>query len=87
MVMRVGSPRIEDVLLTAEAAQVPCEIRRRVLVQTEVCASLEEGIVNVEVIGPIYGRWPGNHHARGGRRDSRRRSQSAEAGRVSRRLR
>jgi hypothetical protein len=30
-----------------------------VLVQTEVCATLEEGIVNVKAIDPAYGAAPG----------------------------
>jgi hypothetical protein len=38
---------------------VPSETRRRVLVQTEVCATLEEGIVNVKAIDPAYGAAPG----------------------------
>lgn len=59
LVISVGTPRIEDVLLTADAAQVPSETRRRVLVQTEVCARLEERIVNVKAIDPAYGAGPG----------------------------
>jgi hypothetical protein len=59
LVISVGTPRIEDVLLTADTAQVPSETRRRVLVQTEVCARLEERIVNVKAIDPAYGAGPG----------------------------
>jgi len=84
--MSVATPRIEDVLLTADAAQVPSETRWRVLVQTEVCARLEERVVNVKAIDPAYGSGPGTRHVQGGRRDSPRRSQSTDAGRVSPRL-
>jgi hypothetical protein len=87
LVISVGTPRIEDVLLTAEAVQVSSETRRRELVQTEVCATLEEGIVNVKAIDPAYGAGPPTITCGGGRRDSRRRSQSGDAGRVSSRLR
>jgi hypothetical protein len=57
LVISVGPP-LEDILLTADAARVPSETRRRVLVQTEVCASLEEGIVNVKAIDPADGAGP-----------------------------
>jgi hypothetical protein len=62
LVISVGTPRIEDVLLTADVAQVPSETRQRVLVQTKVCATLEERgerIVNVKVIDPADGARPG----------------------------
>jgi hypothetical protein len=54
LVISVGTPRIEDMLLTAEAAEAVRDTPV-VLVETEVCASLEEGIVNVKVIDPAYG--------------------------------
>jgi hypothetical protein len=44
MVITVGTPQVDDVLLTAEAARMPSETHQWVLAETEACAPLEEGI-------------------------------------------
>ena len=55
MVISVGTPQVDDLLLAPEAARMPSETRRWALAQTEVCAPLGEGIVNVKAIDPAHG--------------------------------
>jgi hypothetical protein len=55
MVISVGTPQVDDILLTSEAARMPSETRGWVLAQTQACAPLGEGIVNVKAIDPAHG--------------------------------
>ena len=55
MAITVGTPQVDDILLTGEAARMPSETRQWVLAETEACAPLEEGIVNVKAIDPAHG--------------------------------
>ena len=73
---------VENILLTAEAANAGRDTTMSSLVRTELYASFQEGIVNVKTIDPARVAGPETVTPGGGRSDSQRRSQSPHTGRV-----